>query len=185
MKFYRYICEISPPSKRGPLASMVQVFITVGLCIGYFMCYGTIKIASSMSWRFPLAIQAGIAFLLAMIATFYLPQSPRWLAYKDRNQEAVATWETLGVSDTEREKLLLTATTTKPKKGAEPGGFIVGSWRRMARNLSRTFAPDARKQMVLGVFLMSMQQLSGIDGVLYVSSRYFFSSCCPAQSIHI
>lgn len=28
---------------------------------------------------------------------------------------------------------------------------------------------DARKPMVLGVFMISMQQLSGIDGVIYVS----------------
>ena len=31
------------------------------------------------------------------------------------------------------------------------------------------FAKNARKQTALGVFLGGMQQLSGIDGVLYVS----------------
>lgn len=30
------------------------------------------------------------------------------------------------------------------------------------------FAPDARPRFLLAVFLMGMQQLSGIDGVLYV-----------------
>ncbi|MCJ1351909.1 MAG: hypothetical protein MMC33_001893 [Icmadophila ericetorum] len=168
-----YICEISPPSKRGPLASMVQVSITLGLCIGYFMCYGTVKIASSMSWRFPLAIQAGIALLLAMITTFYLPQSPRWLAYKKRNAEAVTVWDTLGVSDAEREKMLLTTTWSGPRTDIESPGIIVVSWRRIVKNISRTMAPDARKQMLLGVFLMSMQQLSGIDGVLYYAPLLF------------
>lgn len=147
---------------------MVQVAITVGLCIGYFMCYGTVKVASSFSWRFPFAIQAGIALLLAVVAEIYLPESPRWLTYRDCPEEARLAWEILGVSEADREGEL-------PRILAIAADVQSSSLRNCthhrfqgASNLKRLFTSDARKPMLLGVFLMSMQQLSGIDGVLYV-----------------
>lgn len=39
------------------------------------------------------------------------------------------------------------------------------------------FAPDSRARLFLAVFLMGMQQLSGIDGVLYVSFACLTLSC--------
>ena len=105
---------------------MVQVFITIGLCMGYFMCYDTTRITSSMSWRFPLAVEAGIALFLAIAASVYLPESPRWLAYRKRNQKAISTWETLGVPEAEREKDLLATTRTEPNVAAEPAGITGG-----------------------------------------------------------
>ena len=167
----RYICEISPPARRGPLASLVQVLITVGLMIGYFMCYGTVRISSSFSWRFPLAIQSGIALLLAFASYFYLPHSPRWLAHKGRHGEATITWDKLGVSNAEREKglsqlnnqlNLVTPTSSKAR--------LWERWQRSRMDLLKVFGRNFRKQMFLGVFMMSMQQLSGIDGVLYVGT---------------
>ena len=167
-----YVCEISPPNKRGPLATVVQVFITIGMCLGYFTCYGTVRLPSSLSWRLPLALQSGIAFFLAVASYFYLPESPRWLAYKGRREEASVAWDKLGVSNAEREKDLLqnpesmvNAATRRTE--AAKAGFLD----RIRGNLvdsSRVFRKDTRKPMFLGVFMMSMQQLSGIDGVIYV-----------------
>jgi len=100
----RYICETTPPQWRGILAGTVQVLICTGIMVGYFMCYGTVNLQSSLAWRFPLAFQAGYALFFAAISYFYLPQSPRWLAFKGRGPEATAVWDKLGVSSTEREK---------------------------------------------------------------------------------
>lgn len=155
------------------MASLVQVFITLGIMLGYFVCYGTINVESSLSWRLPLAIQAGIALSLAVIAGFYLPHSPRWLSFKGRKQEATAIWDKLGVSSAEREKDL--------EQSTNPGGEGVGAAEVLKRGLKdritqsvansmAVFGKTARRPMLLGVFMMSMQQLSGIDGVMYVSA---------------
>ena len=40
---------------------------------------------------------------------------------------------------------------------------------RKLADLTIVFRKDTRKPLLLGVFLMAMQQLSGIDGVIYVS----------------
>ena len=114
----RYVAEISPPQWRGPLCTVVQLFITLGLVVGFFVCYGTVRIDSSLSWRLPLAMQSGLAFFLSIASFFYLPQSPRWLAYKGRKEEASRVWDKLGVSSAEREKDLL-------KDSATPAGAEV------------------------------------------------------------
>ena len=167
-----YVCEISPPSKRGPLATLVQVFITIGLCVGYFTCYGTVRLPSSLSWRLPLALQSGIALFLGATSFFYLPHSPRWLAYKGRREEASLAWDKLGVSNAEREKDLLQNPASMVDAAARPAvAPKVDLLNRIRDNLVSSvsvFRKNTRKPMYLGVFMMSMQQLSGIDGVIYV-----------------
>lgn len=82
-----YISEIAPPSKRGRLVSMQQWAITWGILIMYFICYGCSFIAGDASFRIPWGLQMIPAILLGL-ALFILPESPRWLASKDRWEEA-------------------------------------------------------------------------------------------------
>lgn len=140
--------------------------------LGYFTCYATIHIQSSASWRFPMALQSGIAVLLALTSFFQLPESPRWLTYKGRHAEATAAWDTLGVSGAEREKDSLLVANPADRAGSAFRVPDTTDFRqRLSRNLKRltgVFGKSSRKQMLLACFMMSMQQLSGIDGVVYV-----------------
>lgn len=125
-----------------------------------------------------MALQSGIAFGLALASFSYLPQSPRWLAYKGRKEEASIAWDKLGVSGAEREKNLLqdpapmdisertTAAAAQSSK-AESLTMRDRLYENM-KNVTAAFRGDAKKPMLLGVFLMAVQQLSGIDGVIYV-----------------
>ena len=195
MSTSRYICEITPPRMRGPLASMVQLLTTIGLCVGFFACYGTALIPSSLSWRLPFALQAAIALALAAASYFFLPQSPRWLAHKGRRAEASKAWDNLGVSNAEREKDLLLNSAEADGTELTNSGRQDASGNEAERRLSflsrvqlamdhlrAAFGQDTRSPMLLGIFLMSMQQLSGIDGVIYVSFRanHFHHSSKPS-----
>ncbi len=81
-----YISEVSPPSKRGRLIGMQQWAITWGICIMYFICYGSSFISGSAAFRLPWGLQ-----MIPAIGLFFglmlLPESPRWLAKKDRWDE--------------------------------------------------------------------------------------------------
>jgi hypothetical protein len=169
----RYICEISPPQVRGTLASVPQLIITIGICVGYFVCYGSVDISTSLSWRLPFALQALIAFCFTLSTLLLLPHSPRWLTLKGRKEEAAALWDKLGVSSEEREQDEVVRVESKVITSevgiAELAVDSNPGLKVKARRLIRVFRKDVRKRTALGVFLMGMQQLSGIDGVLYVS----------------
>ncbi|KAJ6096922.1 Major facilitator superfamily domain general substrate transporter [Penicillium sp. IBT 16267x] len=101
-----YICEVSPTKHRGPLTTGPQLVITAGICVGYFICYGTSKhIESSFSWRTPFILLASLAMVLSAASLLLLPPSPPWLAMKGRHAEANAVWEKLGVDYSEHEKV--------------------------------------------------------------------------------
>ena len=127
-----------------------------GICTGYFTCYGSIKIDSDLSWRLPFIMMAVAGTALA-VSCFYLPSSPRWLLVHDRRGEALWALERLNIPQAEAEKDIL-----RPVEG---GQAKVSMWRAIANIFQRRY----RMRTTLGLFVLGMVQLSGIDGVLYVS----------------
>lgn len=167
-----YICEISPPSQRGPLTTGPQLLITLGLVAGFFSCYGSAKWGSSLAWRAPFIILACLSLVFAIASALWLVPSPRWLTLRGRRSEASAAWDVLGVGHAEREKVEnqhdaeltefpnrqdTTSSIHDPQERANKAGFF------------DVFSRDVRARTGLAVFMMGMQQFSGIDGVLYVS----------------
>lgn len=158
----RYICEIAPSASRGRLVSYPQFMCATGVCAGYFTCFGSVRIASSLSWRTPYIIQAVLG---AMLASFclYIPSSPRWLLHKGRREEALRSLERLTIEKEEAEKDILApiSSVTQPKTGLQ--GYL------------EIFEKEYRGRTLLGLFMLGILQLSGIDGVLYVCID---SECC-------
>lgn len=170
-----YTIEIAPASSRGRLGTVVQLFITIGIasgtCLpysiksfavtdvvaGYFITYGTARIPSSLSWRFPFGMQATISMILAAGCPF-LPHSPRWLHHVGRHDEARIAWERLGVSAADVEK-----TEQAAQREEAPRESFWNETKQMWKK-------GVRGRTALGVFLSGMQQASGVDGVVYVSA---------------
>jgi MFS family permease len=70
-----YVCEIAPARQRGVLASVQQLLVTMGIAVGYFTCYGTVRSStSSFSWRFPFALQSFLAFIYALLAFLFFAE---------------------------------------------------------------------------------------------------------------
>lgn len=172
-----YICEVVPAKGRGVIASAPQFFITFALVVGYFFCYGTVNVGSSLAWRLPFAFHALCAFVWGLLVVLCLPESPRWLKAKGREDEVDGAWEKLGLSgapeDDDVEDAGARERETEAGLNLEPLALRQTVTRQSVREevhmLLAVFAKDARKPTALGVFMMSMMQMSGIDGVLYVS----------------
>ncbi|KAE9989528.1 hypothetical protein EG327_002609 [Venturia inaequalis] len=165
-----YVCEIAPARSRGPLCSVIQLMVQLGITLGYFISYGTARIKdSSLSWRIPLGVQALVSFAFAL-ACFVLPPSPRWLLAKGRKPEAISTLEKLGLASSELEEML-------EKPSSEASSIIdmtlLSSIRANFRDMAQVFSPHARKQTALACFMTAFQQFSGIDGVLYYAPLLF------------
>lgn len=60
----------------------------------YFISYGTSYIDSNASFRLPWGLQMIPAIILFCCLPF-MPRSPRWLASKDRWEEALSTLATI------------------------------------------------------------------------------------------
>ncbi|MCJ1477007.1 hypothetical protein MMC13_005678 [Lambiella insularis] len=168
-----YICEISPPSRRGPLTTAPQLLITLGLVSGFFTCYGTANIESSLAWRAPFIILACLSVMFSIAAAFWLVPSPRWLSFRGRQAEASAVWDVLGVDNTEREKVdgQQSRDAALEPRSLAPAARIQTPLPKLS--FFDVFSQEVRTRTILAMFLMGMQQLSGIDGVLYYAPLLF------------
>lgn len=79
--------ETSRAHKRGKLVMIEGALITCGIMVSYWIDLGFSFIESSVAWRFPLAFQ--IVFCLFILGSIWnLPESPRWLILKNREDDA-------------------------------------------------------------------------------------------------
>jgi MFS family permease len=156
---YRYITEIAPSARRGTLVSMPQLMAALGVCTGYFTCYITIRLSSSFSFRTPFIIQAIFGTLLA-VTCLYLPSSPRWLLLNNRREEALIALERLDIPRAEAEKDILRPVATNEQSTLK------------MRDCTQIFGKEYAGRTMLGLFILGMVQLCGIDGVLYVRSSH-------------
>ncbi|KAF4635971.1 hypothetical protein G7Y89_g2101 [Cudoniella acicularis] len=162
-----YITEIAPSADRGKFVSMPQLMACFGVCSGYFTCYGTIQLESSMSWRAPFIIQGILGAALA-ISCLYLPSSPRWLILQGRRDEALHAVERLDISRAEAEKDIL-----RPNASNSPRKLS-------AKEFLNIFKKEYRGRTLLGLFILGMIQLCGIDGVLYYAPILFAQAGLPS-----
>lgn len=79
--------EVAHPSLRGSMASMFNVLWYVGSILAAWLCFGTGHLNTTWSWRIPSIVQACIPCLV-MVASIFMPESPRWLCSKGRVEEA-------------------------------------------------------------------------------------------------
>ncbi|MCJ1418776.1 hypothetical protein MMC32_005127 [Xylographa parallela] len=164
-----YITEISPAARRGALVSLPQFMATLGVCTGYFTCYGSIHIDSSIAWRLPFIIMGVLAVIMAG-SCLYLPQSPRWLQIHGRRGEALRVVERLGISSAEAEKDIFAPSVDN----APPKATMTLS------DFSLVFNKQYRMRTSLGIFILGMIQLCGIDGVLYYAPTLFTQAGLPS-----
>ncbi|KAI1341793.1 general substrate transporter [Xylariaceae sp. FL0016] len=169
MTVYVYIAEISPAERRGTVANIPQIMISSGIVLGFFICYGTAEIAGSLSWRLPLAIQAGIAFMNAT-ACFLVPQSPRWLLAKGQRDQAQEIISQLGIAH--EEQIVLFQQSVRGLEHSVNETFLQ-SVRHAFRDFGAAFEAPVRGRTIFGCFILAMQQFSGIDGILYYAPILF------------
>lgn len=125
---------------------------------------------STLGWRTPFIILACLAMIFVIASSLWLVDSPRWLILRGRQSEAPAAWDVLGVGHAEREKAeahgLVESTDSIRQNDDASSMHTVDS--KTKHRFFDVFARDVRSRTGLAVFLLGMQQMSGIDGVLYV-----------------
>ncbi|KAM0489955.1 hypothetical protein ACHAP8_012059 [Fusarium lateritium] len=81
------ISELAHPRHRVFFGSLYNTSFYLGALLAGWVAFGSYRIPSAWAWRLPTLLQAGPA-CIQVIFVWFLDESPRWLAYKDRGDEA-------------------------------------------------------------------------------------------------
>ncbi|KAJ0417134.1 general substrate transporter [Aspergillus carlsbadensis] len=82
------ISELVHPSHRVFVTALYATTFYVGSLLCAWVVYGTLDLHSSWSWRTPTLLQ-GLPAVFQVAFIWFLPESPRWLMYKGREEEAL------------------------------------------------------------------------------------------------
>jgi sugar porter (SP) family MFS transporter len=151
-----YIAEIAPAKYRGRLVGLFQFNVVFGILLAYFSNYlmGILNLGAA-EWRWKLGIAAlPAAFFLVML--FGIPRSPRWLAKKQRIDEAREVLRITGEENYEQELQDIVASVDADHSAGDS-----------------LFSSKYRFPIFLAVSIAMFNQLSGINAILYYLNQIF------------
>jgi len=83
------LTELCHPQHRARVTAVYNCLWNVGAIICTWLTFGTKRIESDWCWRVPALTQAAPS-VIQLAAIWFIPESPRWLIAKERNEEALA-----------------------------------------------------------------------------------------------
>lgn len=143
-----YIAEASPARVRGRLVSLNQMAIVSGILLAYLVNW-IFSFLGDSSWRWMFAIGV-VPSILLFGGMFFVPESPRWLMERGREDEALATLQRV-----EGDNASFELTGIREAVALEKSSY---------RDL---LAPQLRRPLFLITALAILQQLTGINTVLF------------------
>ena len=154
-----YIGEIAPAAIRGRLVSLNQFAIIFGMLIVYFVNWGiadgqSIEWINEIGWRRMFLSEAlpAAVFILLM---FLVPESPRYLALKQKDTEALS---------------ILTRVN-----GVEKAKQILEDIKSTVETSKVKLYSYGKAVIIIGILLSVFQQFVGINVALYYAPRIFES----------
>lgn len=152
-----YIAELAPAKWRGRLVGLFQVNVVFGILLAYFSNYliGTLPLGLS-EWRWKLGV-SGLPAVLFLVMLFTIPRSPRWLARRNRIDEAREVLQKTGVENYEQE--LDDIVSSIKAEHALPNEPL--------------FQNKYRLPIFLAITIGAFNQLSGINAILYYLNDIF------------
>ncbi|MCG6185963.1 D-xylose transporter XylE [Maribellus maritimus] len=154
-----YIGEIAPADIRGRLVSLNQFAIIFGMLVVYFVNWGiangqSLEWINNTGWRRMFTSEAIPAALFGILL-FFVPETPRYLAIKNKDEEALKILTKINGPDIAKE--IFTDIKNSVKKSS-------------AKLLSY-----GKVVIIIGILLSVFQQFVGINVALYYAPRIFES----------
>ncbi|KAI6679488.1 hypothetical protein NL676_033369 [Syzygium grande] len=167
-----YAAEISPVMTRGFLSSLPEVFINVGILLGYVSNYALSGLPVDISWRLMLGL-AGVPAIAIGAGVMTMPESPRWLVMEGRFEEAKRVLIKTSEDEVEAE---LRLNQMKTNIGVDGSTGLVsarshgqGVWKELLWRPAR----PVRRILIAAIGLNFLMQASGNDAVVYFSPEVF------------
>ena len=168
-----YISELAVAQYRGRLVSLYQLAVTIGFLGAYLVNYQLLGYSTSNPdivtgwwslifvtevWRGMLGMEI-LPALLFFIIIFFIPESPRWLILKGREEKATNILERIYTSSKDA---LFQLAETKSVLSSESKS----EWKLLLQ-------PGIRKAVIIGVCIAILGQFMGVNAVLYYGPSIF------------
>ena len=161
-----YLAELAPGRIRGRIVGIQQWAIEWGILIMYLISYGCVRgVPGPAAFRIAWGVQ-GIPAIVLFFALFFFPESPRWLATKERWEECHAVLAALhGNGDLSHPEVVLELEEVREAQKAAA----------LAKNVSffGLFGPKIWKRTLAGTTVQMWQQLLGGNVALYYTVYIF------------
>lgn len=172
-----YIAEVAPAPIRGRFVSLNQLTIVLGILAAqvanwaiarYFSIGGEMLNPRSLEWAWRWMFWVGaLPAMLFFVASFVIPESPRWLALNGKTEAARRIFHRIGGEEYAANALQDIARLRNERN------------ERMS--LRQIVHPSVRRVLVLGVVLAVFQQWCGIN-VIFNYAHEIFSAAGYAVS---
>ncbi|KAL3711040.1 hypothetical protein TMatcc_004837 [Talaromyces marneffei ATCC 18224] len=157
-----YVAESISSSLRGNLVSLYQLNIALGEILGYAVAAMFIGVKGN--WRYILGSSLVFSTIM-LIGMFFLPESPRYLMFKGREQEAYTVWKKIRGFDTYESKAeFLGMRETCHIENEEHSNTKKYPWMDFFTN------PRARRALVYANIMVFLGQFTGVNAVMYYMS---------------
>ncbi len=160
-----YISESAPRNTRGALVSLYQFAITIGILCAALVDY---VLSSSQNWGLMLGL-AIVPAVLLVAGMIVLPESPRWLFANGQDARG-------------REVLMLTRAPEEIDEAIADIESSLGTHKGTLRDL---FAPSVRGPLAIGIAFAVLQQITGINTVIYYGPQIFKAAGFSSDAVSI
>ncbi|KAL1842454.1 hypothetical protein VTJ49DRAFT_5191 [Mycothermus thermophilus] len=171
--------ESAPRQIRGAVVASYQLLITIGILVANIVNYGVRAIQDeAASWR--IVIGLSIAFSLPLgLGILLVPESPRWLAARQRWDGARMSMARLrGLKDEPGHKLVEEDLAEMREILEKEKAVGVGSWAEcfVKRRRGNGGVPKQVYRTYLGVAIHFLQQWTGVNYFFYYGATVFESA---------
>lgn len=176
-----YIAEVAPSNIRGSLVTLNNCFITVGQLTAAITA-GAFSYDHENGWRWMLSL-AAVPAVVQFLGFMFMPESPRWLIRRQRDDEALVALKrirgpknpyVLREFDKIRQNQL-ELTIQEDRRREQKRNIFVAIMRKTA----------TRRALFVGCSLQAIQQLAGINTVMYYTATIIEMSGVQSQSIAV
>ncbi|KAI0006363.1 general substrate transporter [Xylariaceae sp. FL0662B] len=170
----QYISECSPPAIRGRLVGLFETVLQFAQIVGFWVNYGVnenISGTSDAQWRIPFGLQL-IPGSFLVIFMFFQPESPRWLIKIGKTDRAVESLCRIRCLSRGHGYIAWELDSVKEQLNREAE---LGATRSFGARLKEMSQRGKRGRVILGMSLMMLQNLSGINALNYYSPKIFQS----------
>lgn len=174
-----YISEVSPARIRGTMVSLYQFAVTLGIVLAYLINYVILKnsetthfsgflkwVLNDELWRGMLGSESIITLLFFLII-FFIPESPKWLIVKGREEKAMSIFRKLSTTD---EGAAEECSRTK----SSIAGESKSEWKALTEK-------GIIRAVLIGSAIAILGQFMGVNAVIYYGPDIFADAGLAAE----